>query len=107
MGHSGAWIAGSYQSDFARHYAREGLEISDMVGEAVAGTLEAAGLPARTNVSAAASGAVSCRRGFPQASSASAAIARQRRTRGERRARGLTRRFSARRARRGRTPRST
>ena len=47
MGHSSAWIAGSYQSDFARHYAREGLEISDMVGEAVAGTLEAAGLPAR------------------------------------------------------------
>jgi acetyl-CoA C-acetyltransferase len=47
MGHSGAWIAGSYQSDFARHYAREGLEISDMVGEAVAGTLEAAGLAAR------------------------------------------------------------
>jgi acetyl-CoA C-acetyltransferase len=47
MGHSSAWIAGSYQSDFARHYAREGLEISDMVGEAVAGTLEAAGLAAR------------------------------------------------------------
>jgi acetyl-CoA C-acetyltransferase len=35
-----AWIAGSYQSDFARNYAREGLEISDMVAEAVAGTLE-------------------------------------------------------------------
>jgi acetyl-CoA C-acetyltransferase len=33
------WIAGSYQSDFARNYAREGLEISDMVAEAVAGTL--------------------------------------------------------------------
>jgi acetyl-CoA C-acetyltransferase len=47
MGHSSAWIAGSYQSDFARHYAREGLEISDMVGEAVAGTLEAAGLAPR------------------------------------------------------------
>src|ERR1700689_5285341 len=47
MGHSSAWIASSYQSDFARNYAREGLEISDMVGEAVAGTLEAAGLPAR------------------------------------------------------------
>ena len=28
------WIAGSYQSDFARNYAREGLEISDMVAEA-------------------------------------------------------------------------
>jgi acetyl-CoA C-acetyltransferase len=37
-----AWIAGSYQSDFARNYAREGLEISDMVAEAVAGTLEEA-----------------------------------------------------------------
>src|SRR5580698_5607452 len=47
MGHSSSWIAGSYQSDFARNYAREGLEISDMVGEAVAGTLEAAGLAAR------------------------------------------------------------
>jgi acetyl-CoA C-acetyltransferase len=47
MGHSGTWIAGSYQSDFARNYAREGLEISDMVDEAVAGTLETAGLPAR------------------------------------------------------------
>ena len=36
------WIPGSYQGDFARNYAREGLEISDMVAEAVAGTLEAA-----------------------------------------------------------------
>lgn len=42
MGSASAWIAGSYQSDFARNYAREGLEISDMVAEAVAGTLEAA-----------------------------------------------------------------
>jgi acetyl-CoA C-acetyltransferase len=33
------WIAGSYQSDYARNYAREGLEISDMVAEAVTGTL--------------------------------------------------------------------
>src|ERR1700759_4124050 len=38
------WIAGSYQSDFARNYAREGLEISDMVAEAVTGTLTSAGL---------------------------------------------------------------
>jgi len=37
-------IAGSYQSDFARNYAREGLEISDMVAEAVEGTLASAGL---------------------------------------------------------------
>jgi acetyl-CoA C-acetyltransferase len=34
------WIAGSYQSDYARNYAREGLEISDMVAEAVTGTLQ-------------------------------------------------------------------
>ncbi len=47
MGNSSVWIAGSYQSDYARNYAREGLEISDMVGEAVGGTLKAAGLPAR------------------------------------------------------------
>src|SRR6202035_1567545 len=38
------WIAGSYQSDFARNYAREGLEISDMVAEALQGTLRSAGL---------------------------------------------------------------
>jgi len=40
------WIAGGYQSDFARNYARAGLEISDMVAEAVAGTLEAAAVAA-------------------------------------------------------------
>ena len=40
-------IAGSYQSDFARNYAREGLEISDMVAEAVAGTLDSAGVGPR------------------------------------------------------------
>ena len=44
MGSASAWIAGSYQSDFARNYAREGLEISDMVAEAVTGTLDSAGL---------------------------------------------------------------
>ncbi len=44
MGSANAWIAGSYQSDFARNYAREGLEISDMVAEAVKGTLTSAGL---------------------------------------------------------------
>jgi acetyl-CoA C-acetyltransferase len=37
---SGVWIAGSYQSDYARNYAREGLEISDMIAEAVTGTLD-------------------------------------------------------------------
>jgi len=40
------WIAGGCQSDFARNYAREDLEISDMVAEAVAGTLAAAGVAA-------------------------------------------------------------
>src|SRR5437763_15220455 len=44
MGSASAWIAGSHQSDFARNYAREGLEISDMVGEAVPGTLRSAGV---------------------------------------------------------------
>jgi len=39
MGSASVWIAGSYQSDYARNYAREGLEISDMIAEAVAGTL--------------------------------------------------------------------
>ena len=34
MGSAGVWIAGSYQSDYARNYAREGLEISGMVAEA-------------------------------------------------------------------------
>jgi acetyl-CoA C-acetyltransferase len=40
MSSTGVWIAGSYQSDYARNYAREGLEISDMIAEAVAGTLD-------------------------------------------------------------------
>jgi len=42
MGGASVWIAGSYQSDYARNYAREGLDISDMVAEAVTGTLESA-----------------------------------------------------------------
>jgi acetyl-CoA C-acetyltransferase len=46
MSSNDVWIAGSFQSDFARNYAREGLEISDMVAEAVAGTLENAGITA-------------------------------------------------------------
>ena len=46
MSSSGVWIAGSFQSDFARNYARENLEISDMVAEAVAGTLDGAGIAA-------------------------------------------------------------
>ena len=40
MSSRGVWIAGSYQSDYARNYAREGLEISDMISEAVTGTLD-------------------------------------------------------------------
>jgi acetyl-CoA C-acetyltransferase len=39
MSSRGVWIAGTDQSDYARNYAREGLEISDMIAEAVAGTL--------------------------------------------------------------------
>ena len=46
MSSNGVWIAGSFQSDFARNYARENLEISDMVAEAVAGTLDGAGIAA-------------------------------------------------------------
>ena len=34
MSSRGVWIAGSYQSDYGRNYAREGLEISGMVAEA-------------------------------------------------------------------------
>jgi len=40
MGSGNVWIEGSFQSDYARNYAREGLEISDMVAEAVTGTLD-------------------------------------------------------------------
>lgn len=37
-------VLGGYQSDFARNYSREGLEISDLFSEIVDGTLEATGL---------------------------------------------------------------
>ena len=47
MNSRSAWIAGSHQSDYARNYAREGLEISDMVAEAVTGTLDSAKIAAR------------------------------------------------------------
>ncbi|MGW3625222.1 acetyl-CoA acetyltransferase [Streptomyces sp. NPDC000880] len=40
------WILGGYQSDFARNFTKEGLEISDLVKETTAGTLEAAGVGA-------------------------------------------------------------
>ncbi len=47
MNSRSVWIAGSHQSDYARNYAREGLEISDMVAEAVTGTLDSAKIAAR------------------------------------------------------------
>lgn len=40
------WILGGYQSDFARSLTREQLDISDLTGEVVSGTLESAGLDA-------------------------------------------------------------
>ncbi len=36
------YVLGGVQSDFARNVAKEGLEISDLIGETVAGTLESA-----------------------------------------------------------------
>jgi acetyl-CoA C-acetyltransferase len=39
---SGVYVLGGYQTDFARHFTREGLDISDVVLETVEGTLEAA-----------------------------------------------------------------
>lgn len=38
------FILGGAQTDFARNYAREGLEISDLVGDVVGSTLQAAGV---------------------------------------------------------------
>ena len=37
--HSSTYILGGYQTDFARAWSREGLDISDMVREAVLGAL--------------------------------------------------------------------
>lgn len=37
-------VLGGYQTDFARNYAREGKEISDLFAEVVAGTLDATGV---------------------------------------------------------------
>ncbi len=39
---SDVYILGGYQTDFARHFTREGLDISDVARETVEGTLEAA-----------------------------------------------------------------
>lgn len=38
------WVLGGAQTDFARNYAREGLEVSDLVADGVHGTLAAAGV---------------------------------------------------------------
>ena len=44
-------IVGGYQTDFARNYTREGLDISDLTAEVVSGTLSAAGVtPAQVEV---------------------------------------------------------
>ena len=34
------YLLGGYQTDFARHWTREGLELADLCGEAVRGALE-------------------------------------------------------------------
>lgn len=39
------WIAGGYQSDFSRNLTKEGLDLSGLTSEIVAGTLEATGIP--------------------------------------------------------------
>ena len=38
------WIAGGYQSDFARNLTREGLDVADLVREVATGTLASAGV---------------------------------------------------------------
>lgn len=42
--HQNVHVLGGYQSDFARNYTREGLEIADLFSEIVDGTLDATGL---------------------------------------------------------------
>lgn len=39
---AGVWVLGGFQTDFARNLTREGRDVSDLVGEVVDGTLEAA-----------------------------------------------------------------
>ena len=38
------WIIGGYQSDFARNFTKESLEIADLVKETATGTLAGAGI---------------------------------------------------------------
>jgi acetyl-CoA acetyltransferase len=40
------YVLGGYQTDFARSYARDGLDISDMMREAIEGALADSGLDA-------------------------------------------------------------
>lgn len=40
------WIAGGYQSDFARNVTKEGLDIGDLTAEVAVGTLDDAGIAA-------------------------------------------------------------
>ncbi|MGP4053929.1 acetyl-CoA acetyltransferase [Mycobacterium sp. 4D054] len=42
MGAAGVWILGGYQSDFARNYAKEGLDFAGLTAEVVTSTLHAA-----------------------------------------------------------------
>jgi acetyl-CoA C-acetyltransferase len=45
------WVIGGYQSDFARNFTKESLEISDLVKETTSGTLAHAGIsPAQVEV---------------------------------------------------------
>ena len=46
---TGVWVLGGYQRDFARNLTREGRDVSDLVGEVVDGTLEAATSPQPTS----------------------------------------------------------
>ncbi|MFG2001109.1 acetyl-CoA acetyltransferase [Spirillospora sp. NPDC048911] len=40
----GIWVLGGHQTDFARNWARDGLEFSDLTAEVVAGTMSSAGV---------------------------------------------------------------
>ncbi|SDH15970.1 acetyl-CoA acetyltransferase [Klenkia brasiliensis] len=44
MDGTGIWVAGGYQTDFARNLTREGGDSADLTAEVVRGTLESAGL---------------------------------------------------------------
>ena len=41
--HQPVWLIGGFQSDFARNFTKESLEISDLVKETTSGTLAHAG----------------------------------------------------------------